>query len=1183
MRLAAFLVTAVLLVLAGGALRSDVPVMAGISLVALALLCLATVLVAWLGLARRHRWLAALLPQPHIEGGAWERLDARGELVERIVCEEVPRRRGLWRRQAGKITWRDWLGLWSASREAPIGADVCVPPARAASGTTRDVVAAGSPAGMQGAPEGGEVRRYERGDPLRLVAWRQSAHHGRLMSYDTHAAEGDATIVAVDALSVPYAPRSAADEGDTEAANAAEASDRADALASCAWELALDTRGQGRTLVTDGLRACEQARDVARLLASFETSAGAATASERASFVQGVSQRVGGSGASRILLVTCERGGMLEHELRRDGLSGSLEVIVAQGTGTSGEPSSRRDKEQPAGAVGRLRQLAGRLPAMLCCLLLLALALLALADLANPGPWLAGCATLYAVLAPAATLTPDTHPIRKAVIGGVLAIAGGIALATLVHLVALGTLPGVHGSVTSSVWDLPTYMEDFIQVAQLGMADLYRQWVPLEVSVQANVLLALLGAAVGLPLWLALSNRHTRPLTALLPLAALSARDAFLGTPATIAELAVLAAATAYLLAVSGGDEVAHAVPLPSFATAPAEPPAPTPDASPSPWRHLPLPVCSCALALACALALSPALEDAVSGLGLGLRHGVLGTNGLDPVLDLSQDLVRGGGDAHVVYTTSSDTPVYLRLTTLTSFDGNSWTSDDAGTSAPAQTGKFSDGTPLEDAGSPLVQGVATSLSAEVEIRTLASAFAPSLANATSFQPASDGVAVDGWEWLSTGSLVPPRGTRAGMTYRVSGPYVDPVTNGPQAQALAKLKGALGDLDSYADLDDDALAPYLELPQALPDSVTSLADELRDVASSHDDTVADGDVATLVAMLDFFASDGFTYALSAPEGSSNLEVIDEFLTTRRGYCAHYATTFAVLARRLGLPCRVALGYRAGTSRDAEGRFIMTPDDLHAWDEVYLEGVGWVPVDVTPATSITSTSRASGDSDYPTAATASGVTRTPSPTTRAGEARTRGVAEPEGDEAESPADTEDAQSEGTAVTTDHPSASAALRGLGAALAKVVPLLLVAAILALPAVVRLVRRRRRLNALARGHLPHTQAWRELLDTALDYGIAVSPDMTEQQVCEAIIRETELGERLAHGMRTLARRRCEEAYGSGTVPCPPEELSALRAMVLGAGRSLAPRRRMRLLACLVIPRSVLPKRWRDRARRP
>ena len=70
-----------------------------------------------------------------------------------------------------------------------------------------------------------------------------------------------------------------------------------------------------------------------------------------------------------------------------------------------------------------------------------------------------------------------------------------------------------------------------------------------------------------------------------------------------------------------------------------------------------------------------------------------------------------------------------------------------------------------------------------------------------------------------------------------------------------------------------------------------------------------------------------------------------FLTeAHRGYCIHYATAAAVLYRSLGIPARVVDGFLI----DAESRHMneVSGGNAHAWVEVYQDGVGWIPVEVT---------------------------------------------------------------------------------------------------------------------------------------------------------------------------------------------------------------------------------------------
>lgn len=68
-----------------------------------------------------------------------------------------------------------------------------------------------------------------------------------------------------------------------------------------------------------------------------------------------------------------------------------------------------------------------------------------------------------------------------------------------------------------------------------------------------------------------------------------------------------------------------------------------------------------------------------------------------------------------------------------------------------------------------------------------------------------------------------------------------------------------------------------------------------------------------------------------------------------GYCVHFAHAAVYLLRSLGVPARVAAGYAVPEADRAGGSAIMIRAlNAHAWPEVFLDGVGWVVVDITPA-------------------------------------------------------------------------------------------------------------------------------------------------------------------------------------------------------------------------------------------
>lgn len=94
----------------------------------------------------------------------------------------------------------------------------------------------------------------------------------------------------------------------------------------------------------------------------------------------------------------------------------------------------------------------------------------------------------------------------------------------------------------------------------------------------------------------------------------------------------------------------------------------------------------------------------------------------------------------------------------------------------------------------------------------------------------------------------------------------------------------------------------------------------------------------------------FTYTLNP--GDLPDSVVDEstfldyfLLESRQGYCSYFATAFVLLARAEGLPARYVQGYCVPMEECEE--VMVTSDMAHAWPEVYIDGIGWIPFEPTP--------------------------------------------------------------------------------------------------------------------------------------------------------------------------------------------------------------------------------------------
>jgi len=132
---------------------------------------------------------------------------------------------------------------------------------------------------------------------------------------------------------------------------------------------------------------------------------------------------------------------------------------------------------------------------------------------------------------------------------------------------------------------------------------------------------------------------------------------------------------------------------------------------------------------------------------------------------------------------------------------------------------------------------------------------------------------------------------------------------------------------------------YQRVPTESNRKTQDLARQMRQTAGS--------DAAYIEAVLMKFHEEEYFYTLEPPPLGSNS--VDRFLfDSKRGFCEHYASAFAVMMRAAGIPARIVLGYQGGEMNPMGGHMIVRQSDAHAWNEVWLEGIGWRRVDPTAA-------------------------------------------------------------------------------------------------------------------------------------------------------------------------------------------------------------------------------------------
>lgn len=125
---------------------------------------------------------------------------------------------------------------------------------------------------------------------------------------------------------------------------------------------------------------------------------------------------------------------------------------------------------------------------------------------------------------------------------------------------------------------------------------------------------------------------------------------------------------------------------------------------------------------------------------------------------------------------------------------------------------------------------------------------------------------------------------------------------------------------------------YLQLPDTLPAWVGELAEELtKDCGSPYEKAFTLRD----------YLSETCQYTLTPGPPKEGEDFVAAFLADGKGYCTYYASALTVLCRCAGVPARYVTGY--GMVPDGK-RFQATQSTAHAWTEVYLAHIGWVPID-----------------------------------------------------------------------------------------------------------------------------------------------------------------------------------------------------------------------------------------------
>lgn len=486
---------------------------------------------------------------------------------------------------------------------------------------------------------------------------------------------------------------------------------------------------------------------------------------------------------------------------------------------------------------------------------------------------------------------------------------------------------------------------------------------------------------------------------------------------------------------------------------------------------------------------------------GVASETGTAGVaTGLNPIVTLGDDLRQGDPTLALVYTTTATDGLYLRLTALDEFSGSSWfpTNTDVD---PARD--------LDEIGP--VPGLSTavpvtSVTTNISIANIASRWLPA-----PYAPTNVDDLEGPWAWEPEGLTIRTEASNArNQSYKVTSRQIAPTVEQLQAAGTTLEAG---------------LERYLVVPEDLPAVVGETATTVVAGATTFYDQA--------LALQSYFRSGDFTYSEEAPveEGydGSGASVLAAFLEAKSGYCVHFSSAMASMARTLGIPARVAVGFTPGqpTTNDGEQQYRVTTDNFHAWPELYFAGIGWVRFEPTPGRGEVP-SFAPATVDDPTTPDVDESVPPPVTPTDPSAAPTR----PPGDEA-------------TPTPTPTPGAAgdAAARALPWWYA---PIAVVVLLALTPWAIRVIRRRRRLALVAAGSA--TAGWDELRDTADDLGMRTSDSRTPRQLSEDLaLRLDDPGlEALASLRGSVETESFAEQNGS---PDPADVRAILRSLRRGS----------------------------------
>lgn len=425
-------------------------------------------------------------------------------------------------------------------------------------------------------------------------------------------------------------------------------------------------------------------------------------------------------------------------------------------------------------------------------------------------------------------------------------------------------------------------------------------------------------------------------------------------------------------------------------------------------------------------------------------------SSGLNPMISLGNSLRRPTGDGRITYATNATAPLYLRSVTVDRFDGEAWSPDDRNSIRRAGPGRMEVG--HEILAPEQIRQLTVVNTGDFTSPYLPVPYAPEAVNGLTGR----------WSWDPATLSIKGTDTNSRNQQYLVRSFTPKLTTELLDQSSAPIRG----------IPEEFIRPPVNLPEIVRSTADSVTSNSRTAYEKA------------MAIQRFLRGGDFTYSLESPVQNgydgNGLSVLADFLAQKSGYCIHFASAMAVMARVEGIPSRIAVGYAPGrltgatvsvAGQGALPEFEVDARDAHAWPELYFQGLGWVPFEPTPSRGVVppyaqdpgsggaSTNDGTNDGLLPT----NGATPPPTP-------------EP----APLPLPGEGEAGAGNQVLPIAYGAAGAL--------------LLVLLAASPKIIRTSLRSRRLRGpAARGGEAAPLAWAELRDLATDYGVRPEPSET------------------------------------------------------------------------------------------